>query len=143
MARTRANPKSSGVKASGVVHKASPRTWSRIRKLPPRVPVTVEAGLVQALLDRAELAEDARAYDAAKAAGGALIPADVVRRLWNGENAVRVLRQWRALKQGELAKAAKLSQAYVCEIESGKNLSARAAKSLAKALGVDVGDLLT
>jgi len=66
----------------------------------------------------------------------------VMDRIWNGENRVLVFREWRGLKQGGLAKAAKLSQAYLCEIEKGKNLSARAARALAKALKVDIGDLL-
>ncbi|MDX2144138.1 MAG: helix-turn-helix transcriptional regulator [Rhodospirillaceae bacterium] len=85
---------------------------------------------------------DIRAFDTAKVMGGALIPASVMDRIWDGENRVVVLREWRGLKQGDLAKASGLSQAYVCEIEKGKNVSARAAKALAKALDVDVGDLL-
>lgn len=93
-------------------------------------------------MDRAEAAEDLRAFDAAKAAPGALIPADVMNQIWNGENRVRVLRAWRRMSQGALAEAAGFSQAYVCEIEKGKNVSARATKALARALDVDVGDLL-
>lgn len=71
-----------------------------------------------------------------------MIPAEVMDRIWDGANRVRTFRAWRGLSQGALAKAAGLSQAYLCEIERGKNLSARAAKALAKALAVEIGDLI-
>ena len=89
-----------------------------------------------------EMLLDIRAFDSAKALGGTMVPSTVMDRIWDGENRVMVFREWRGMKQGALAKASGLSQAYVCEIEKGKNISARAAKALAKALDVDVGDLL-
>jgi DNA-binding Xre family transcriptional regulator len=125
------------------IHEAMPKSLNRIRALPPRQRVTVPARMIQSLIDRAEMAEDIRAFDAAKAAGGTLFPAEVLARIWDdGVSPVTAFREWRGMKQGELAKAAGLSQAYVCEIEKGKNISARAAKALARALGVEVGDLL-
>ncbi len=89
-----------------------------------------------------EMVEDIRAFDVAKAARGALIPAEVMDRIWDGENRVLALREWRGLSQGRLAKSAGLSQSYLCEIEKGKNVSSRAAMALANALVVDVGDVL-
>lgn len=124
------------------IHEASPKTLKRIRGLPSGQRVSVSAKVLHTLMDRAEMAEDIRAFDAAKALGGALIPTAVMDRIWDGESRVMAFREWRGMKQGELAKASGLSQAYVCEIEKGKNVSSRAAKALAKALGVDVGDLL-
>ncbi|MDX2222293.1 MAG: helix-turn-helix transcriptional regulator [Rhodospirillaceae bacterium] len=124
------------------MHEGMPAALRGIRAMPPRQRVTVPAKLIQDLLDRAEMVEDIRAFDAAKARGGELIPAAVMDRIWAGENRVRAFREWRGLKQGELARAAGLSQAYVCELEQGKNVSARAGKALARALGVEVGDLL-
>gem|GEM_PF-6533780 len=125
------------------IHDSSPRTLRRVKDFAPRQRLRVEARVLQTLIERADMAEDVRAFDAAKAADGTLIPGAVMDRIWDGANRVMALREWRGLKQGELAATAGLSQAYVCEIEKGKNISARAAKSLAKALGVDVGDLLT
>jgi len=124
------------------IHDASPRSLRRVKNFAPRQKVRIEARVLQALIDRADMSEDVRAFDAAKANAGVLVPGEVMDRIWNGANRVTALREWRGLKQGELAAAAGLSQAYVCEIEKGKNISARAAKALAKALAVDVGDLL-
>jgi DNA-binding Xre family transcriptional regulator len=124
------------------VYRASTKTLRKLRILPKDQPVRVPAGLIHDLMDRAETSEDIRAFDAAKAASGVLIPSNVMARIWGGENRIRVLRSWRQMSQGALADSAGLSQAYLCEIEKGKNLSARAAKALARALEVDVGDLL-
>lgn len=119
-----------------------PRTLKNVTSLPRRHVVSVQAGLIQDLMERAEMAEDIRALDLARAGGGVMIPAEVMDRIWDGANRVRTFRAWRGLSQGALAKAAGLSQAYLCEIERGKNLSARAAKALAKALAVEIGDLI-
>lgn len=49
-----------------------------------------------------------------------LIPAEVVHRIADGENPVRVWREHRGLKGVELARAAGISPAYLSEIETGK-----------------------
>ena len=91
---------------------------------------------------RAEMAEDIRAFDAAKAARGALIPAAVMDRIWDGENRVRVFREWRGMIQGELAVAVGISQNYLSEIETGRRKGpAELQKKFARALGVPM-DLL-
>jgi len=131
-----------GMAEAPASYTVSEKALNRIRDLSPNQPVTVKAKIIQSLLDRAEMTEDLRAFDAAKAAGGALIPTEVMDRIWDGDARVKVFREWRGMKQGELAKASGLSQAYLCEIEKGKNLSSRAAKALARALDIDVGDLL-
>ena len=72
-----------------------------------------------------------------------LIPASVVNRLLTGDNPVRVWREYRGLKTGELAEAAGLSQAYVSQIEAGKrDGSIGAMKSVARALNVGIDDLV-
>jgi DNA-binding XRE family transcriptional regulator len=56
-------------------------------------------------------------------AGGALLlPKEVVDRLVNGENPIRVLRQFRGLKQVELATAegVGITQNYLSDLENGK-----------------------
>jgi transcriptional regulator with XRE-family HTH domain len=57
---------------------------------------------------------------------------------------LRGLRESRGLTQVQLAKKARISQAYVAKLESGarKSLSLPAIKRLAKALGVPVTELL-
>ena len=72
-----------------------------------------------------------------------LVPANVVNRLLAGENPVRVWREHRGIKVGELATAANLSQAYVSQIEAGKREgSIGAMKAIAAALAVAIDDLL-
>ncbi|MEA2881413.1 MAG: hypothetical protein QOH32_669 [Bradyrhizobium sp.] len=56
-------------------------------------------------------------------AGGApLLPLEIVDRLANGENPIRVLRQFRGLTQAELATAegVQIAQNYLSELENGK-----------------------
>lgn len=72
-----------------------------------------------------------------------LIPANFVSRILAGENPVRVWREYRGIKVGELATATKLSQAYVSQIEAGKREGSLAAvKAIAAVLRVTVDDLL-
>lgn len=70
------------------------------------------------------------------------LPKAVADRLANGENAVRVIRDWRGMIQGELAVAVGISQNYLSEIETGRRKGpAELQKKFARALGVPV-DLL-
>ena len=72
-----------------------------------------------------------------------LVPAELVKRLLGGENPVRVWREYRGLKSGELAVKAKLSQAYISQLEAGKREgSVGAMKAIADALGVTIDDLI-
>jgi DNA-binding XRE family transcriptional regulator len=71
-----------------------------------------------------------------------VLPKAVSDRLANGENAIRVIREWRNMIQGELAVAAGISQNYMSEIENGRRKGpAELQKKLARALGVPL-DLL-
>lgn len=71
-----------------------------------------------------------------------VLPKAVVDRLTGGENAIRVIREWRGMIQGELAVAAGISQNYLSDIENGRRKGpAELQKKFARALGVPV-DLL-
>ena len=71
-----------------------------------------------------------------------VLPKAVADRLANGDNAVRVIREWRDMIQGELAAAVGISQNYLSEIETGRRKGpAELQKKFARALGVPV-DLL-
>ena len=70
-------------------------------------------------------------------AGGApLLPKDVVDRLANGENPVRVLREWRerdwpeGMTQMYLSVKTNLSQSYISDIETGRRTGTAAALRL-------------
>ncbi|MHB1104659.1 MAG: helix-turn-helix domain-containing protein [Devosia sp.] len=74
--------------------------------------------------------------------GAPLLPLHVVDRLADGENAARVLREWRGLTQVDLAAHSKLSQGYISDIESGRRTGTPAVlRQIADALQVPL-DLL-
>jgi DNA-binding XRE family transcriptional regulator len=54
------------------------------------------------------------------AKGAWLLPKAVVDRLANGENPIRVLREWRDYTQPELAVAVGIGQGYLSDLETGK-----------------------
>lgn len=61
------------------------------------------------------------------AAGGPLLPKHVVDRLGKGENAVRVLREWRDVTQLYLSFKTNLSQGYISDVETGRRTGTAAA----------------
>ena len=64
-----------------------------------------------------------------------VLPKAVVDRLANGDNPVRVIREWRDMIQGELAVAVGISQNYLSEIETGRRKGpAELQKKFARAL---------
>jgi ribosome-binding protein aMBF1 (putative translation factor) len=99
------------------------------------------------LLDAQEILEDIAAYDLAKSrlASGQdeMIPAEMVNRLIDGENPVRVWRKHRGLSLAELAQRAKLSESYLSQIETGQRKGpVDKMQSLAAVLNVLVDDLI-
>ncbi|MBI1202521.1 MAG: helix-turn-helix domain-containing protein [Rhodopseudomonas sp.] len=78
------------------------------------------------------------------AAGAPLIPMDVAERIADGENRIKVLRNWRDLTQIDMAQKTGLSQSYLSEIERGDRTGTVAAlRKIAGALGVPLDMLLT
>ena len=75
--------------------------------------------------------------------GGERIPAVVVDRLAEGKAPVRVWREYRGLSLRGLAEKAGISAAMLSEIENGKKEgSVRSLTALARALGIDLDDLV-
>ena len=98
-------------------------------------------GLYEQLLEDAEMLADIQAYDAAKARDEESFPADLVYRITiDGENPLKVWREYRGLTQQQLAAAVgNISRAYISEIESGKKPgSLKIIKAIASTLKVDV-----
>lgn len=72
-----------------------------------------------------------------------LVPSEVVNRILDGENKVRVWRTHRGLSARDVAAATGLSVPYLSEIESGKKEgSVSSLKKIAEALNVDLDDLV-
>ncbi len=75
-------------------------------------------------------------------AGAEAFPADVAHRIADGDNPVRVWREYRGLKAVTLARNAGISPAYLSEIETGKKEGTfRTMAMLARHLGISLDDL--
>ena len=99
------------------------------------------------LLEQAEMLEDIRDYDMAKAelerGEDELIPAEVVYAILDGENPIKVWREYRALTQQQLADAAGISKPYLSQIETGKRTGTTDILSaIAKALDVSLDEVI-
>ena len=71
------------------------------------------------------------------AAGMPLIPKEVVDRIANGENTLRVLREWRGKTQLYISQKTDIGQGYISDLESGRRKGTTAAlKKIAGALKV-------
>ena len=95
------------------------------------------------LCDAAEVAEDAELARKALARNEERIPIEVVDRLIEDENPIRVWRQHRGLTQQQLAGAAGIDKSYLSQIETGKRGgSAKVLRAIANALDVDLDDIV-
>jgi mRNA interferase RelE/StbE len=104
--------------------------------------VTIPRAEYDRLLADAKLLADIAAYDTAMTARGEGMPGPVLARLVNGENAARVIREWRGLTQAEAARRAGLHRVQLHDIETGKKRgSVDTLKALAAALDVPLDDL--
>jgi len=100
----------------------------------------------QKMLDAVEMLADIRAYDEAKEqlqTDEELIPSQVVYALLDGENPLRVWREYRGLTQQQLADKAAISKPYLSQIESGKrNGTTEVLQTIAQALNLSLEDIL-
>ena len=99
------------------------------------------------LLEQAEMLEDIRDYDAAKAAlengEDELIPAEVVFAILDGANPIKVWREYRGLTQQQLADKVKISKPYISQIETGKRTgTTEILSAIAKALDVSLDEVV-
>ncbi|MEX0589690.1 MAG: helix-turn-helix transcriptional regulator [Xanthobacteraceae bacterium] len=76
------------------------------------------------------------------ARGQPLLPKEIVDRLANAENPIRVLREFREYSQDELVTAVGITQGYLSDLETGKRKGPlQLHQKIARALGVPL-DLL-
>ena len=100
------------------------------------------------LVEEAEMLQDIRDYDTIKAAIESgeeeLIPSEVVYAILDGENPIKVWREYRGLTQLQLAEAVGISASYLSQIETGKRAgSTEVLVAIAKALNVTLDDLVS
>jgi DNA-binding XRE family transcriptional regulator len=99
------------------------------------------------LVEASEMAQDVAALDRFKAqlASGdeERVPAEFVNRILDGENPLRVWRQYRKMSARKLAAEAGISAAYLSEIETGKkDGSLSVMKHIAEILNVSLDDIV-
>jgi DNA-binding XRE family transcriptional regulator/PHD/YefM family antitoxin component YafN of YafNO toxin-antitoxin module len=99
------------------------------------------------LVEAAEDLEDVRTYDdtVRRLASGEdeLVPAEIVNRLLDGENALRVWREYRGLTLKQLAEQAGVSAPFVSQIESSQREgSIETMRKIAAALNISLDDLV-
>ena len=101
----------------------------------------------QRLVTEAEMLQDIRDYDEVKLAlvngEEELIPSEVTYALLDGENPIRVWREYRGLTQQQVAAEAGISKPYLSQLESGQRKgAAEVLAAVAKALNVLLDDLV-
>ena len=93
------------------------------------------------LVEQAEMLQDIRDYDEIKTgiSNGSieLIPDEVIHAILDGENPIRVWREYRGFNQQELSEKIGISVPYLSQLEHGRRKgSVRVMSDIANALGV-------
>jgi len=106
------------------------------------LPVAEYERLLEAVEDQADVAAAERA-EGRRAAGEEYIPLELVEKLVEGENALRVWRRYRELSIAQLAEMSGINKATISLLENEKAYGRPAAwRALADALRVTVDDIL-
>ena len=101
----------------------------------------------QRLVAEAEMLQDVRDYDEVKLALAngeeELIPGEVTYALLDGENPIRVWRQYRGFTQQQVADKARISKPYLSQLESGQRKgTTEVLAAIARALNVSLNDVV-
>jgi len=99
------------------------------------------------LVEEAELPQDIQDYDSAKTAiergEEELIPSQIAYAILDGENPIKVWREYRGLTQKALADIAGISKPYLSQIETNKRTGTKEVLlAIAKALKVTLDDIV-
>ncbi len=98
------------------------------------------------LVDDAEMLQDILDYEEGVqrlAEGEETVPLELVESLLDGENAVKVWREYRGITQQKLAQQAGISAAYLSQIETGKRTgSTEVLQAIAQALNLTLDDIV-
>lgn len=99
------------------------------------------------LVEKAEMLLDLQDYDSAKAAlqrgDDELIPSEIVYAILDGENAIKVWREFREMSQQELAEKAGISVPYLSQLETNKRTgSVEVLSAIAKTLNVSLENIV-
>ena len=107
------------------------------------IPEREYEALIDALTETSDLAAILQFEKRLATGDEELLPEEMVDRILDGENLVRVRREHRGLTVKSLAEKAGIAPAYLSQIETGKRDGTVATvKKLAAALGITVDDLV-
>lgn len=107
------------------------------------IPESEWLAVQEALEDREDIAAIDELQRKLAAGEEEFIPAAMVNRILDGENKIRVWREYRGLTAAALAQQAEISAAYLSELETGKKEGSVSALSrIATALRITVDDLI-
>lgn len=97
----------------------------------------------EAILETIEDIIDMETIQASQTDANERFPLDIVERIASGENAIKVIREYRQLSQIELAKKVNVSRQYISQIESAERTgTAKLLKKIATVLAVDLDDIM-
>jgi DNA-binding XRE family transcriptional regulator len=99
------------------------------------------------LIEDAEMLQDIRDYDNVKASiekgEQELVPSEVVFAILDGENPIRVWREYRGITQQQLAETAGISPPYLSQIENNRRSGTMEVLiAIANALNVSLDDIV-
>ena len=99
------------------------------------------------LVEKAEMLLDVQDYDSAKASlqrgDDELIHSEIVNAILDGENAIKVWREFREISQQELAEKAGISVPYLSQLETNKRTgSIEVLSAIAKTLNVPLENIV-
>jgi len=99
------------------------------------------------LMEDTELLQDIQDYEAAKLSidkGEELVPSRVTYAILDGQNPIKVWREYRGLTQQKLADVTGISKAYLSQIENGKRTgSIEVTANIANALQLSLDDIVS
>jgi DNA-binding XRE family transcriptional regulator len=99
------------------------------------------------LVEKAETLLDVQDYDSAKASlhrgDDELIPSEIVYAILDGENAIKVWRDFREMSQQELAEKAGISIPYLSQLETNKRTgTVEVLSAIAKTLNISLENIV-
>jgi len=105
--------------------------------------ITIPKAEYDRMVEAMEDLEDIQAIKDYEANPKEGIPHAYVKRILDGENLLKVFREWRGLNQSELARQAQVHRVSIADIEAGRKTgSVHTLKKLADALNITIDDLV-
>jgi len=105
--------------------------------------VVIPYKIYKKIAEQIEDLKDIEDYKKIKVNDKEEIPAEFVFRICEGENPIRVYREYKRMTQEQLAKKINKTKQYISNLEKGKiKGSINSLKEIAEALKVSIGDLV-